>query len=163
MVSYSKGGTIASTTNIKIISLNLSSDSNTLAYQSQTLQLNRVQHFSQTDMNAPAYQRQTLQAIFLEHSRCKKKFTTRILEKKISANIFLSKLWEAGAVFTTLHFIPNLRMLAISQSVCPWQTFPPYCNVTFQLNGPLKKIKCCEYGPCKCYSQSFIKITCDKN
>ncbi len=39
--------------------------------------------------------------------------------------------------FTTLHFLHNLQMGPVSQSVCSWQAFPAKCKTTFQLNGPI--------------------------
>ncbi len=43
-------------------------------------------------------------------------------------------------VFTTLHFICNLWMSPISQSVCLWQAFTALCNVTLKLIGPIHKL-----------------------
>jgi hypothetical protein len=34
------------------------------------------------------------------------------------------------AIFTTLYFIRDLRMIPICKNVCPWQAFQPKFNVT---------------------------------
>ncbi len=44
---------------------------------------------------------------------------------------------SSGALFTTLHFLRNLRMLPISQSICHQQANLVFCSVTLQLVGPL--------------------------
>jgi len=37
--------------------------------------------------------------------------------------------WLSGSVFTTLHFLSNLRMDSTSWPVCHWQAFPAWYNV----------------------------------
>ncbi len=46
-----------------------------------------------------------------------------------------------GVVFTTLYFLHNLRMVPMSKSVCPWQVFPAWCNVTLQRIVPIYKLQ----------------------
>ncbi len=59
-----------------------------------------------------------------------------------------------GSIFIKLY---NLRMDPISCSVCFWQVFPAWCNVTLSYWAQLyftKKMKCCEFGPWS-YLQTF--------
>ncbi len=59
----------------------------------------------------------------------------------------------AGALFTTIHFLPNL-MGPISYRVCPWQAFSSlmWCNTpTYRAHLKVRmKMKCCEYCSCTC-------------
>jgi hypothetical protein len=46
---------------------------------------------------------------------------------------------SSGAVFTTFHFLRNLRMGQISESVCNWQNIMALCNLMLQLIRPILK------------------------
>ncbi len=46
-----------------------------------------------------------------------------------------------GALFTTLHFLHNLQMGLISQSVCNWQAFSAWCNLTLRLILSICKLR----------------------
>jgi len=44
-------------------------------------------------------------------------------------------------MFTTPHFLRNLRIGSINWCLCPWQAFPADCNVSLQLTGPIRKLR----------------------
>ncbi len=60
----------------------------------------------------------------------------RKLRRKSS---FLNMVPEA--IFTTLHYLPNLLTFPISQSVCHCKAFLALCNVTLWLIGAVRKFR----------------------
>ncbi len=46
-----------------------------------------------------------------------------------------------GGIFTTLHFLHNLRTGPISQSIFHWQAFTAQCYVTVWLNGLISDLR----------------------
>ena len=68
----------------------------------------------------------------------------------------------SGTVFTTLHFLCNLRIGPISQSATLQQAANFCQGQTLQLIGAFrklrKKIKCCEYAPRCLFQRSFLNL-----
>ncbi len=73
-----------------------------------------------------------------------------LTEREGSKTIYLLVLTSSGAVFTTLHFLLNLRIGSISQCyiAVDWKCLSGTNTLAYW--GPFvcyKKMKCCEYVP----------------
>ncbi len=66
---------------------------------------------------------------------------------------------DFGTIFTTLHFLRNLRICPISLSIKLQETENAFKEETLELIGPIrklrKKMKCCENAPWALYHKTY--------